>query len=125
MSDSVRPHRQQPTRLPRPWDSPGPFAYDKHPEYGTVGKWTQDHMEDVYERLGAHLGQVGPGALRKIPQESLDELKAIFDITGATRWMEIVEEKSREKAAEMGLTMEEYEAQAFNQTSTCHLTPQD
>ena len=23
MSDSVRPHRQQPTRLPRPWDSPG------------------------------------------------------------------------------------------------------
>ena len=23
MSDSVRPHRQQPSRLPRPWDSPG------------------------------------------------------------------------------------------------------
>ena len=23
MSDSVRPHRQQPTRLPGPWDSPG------------------------------------------------------------------------------------------------------
>ena len=23
MSDSVRPHGQQPTRLPRPWDSPG------------------------------------------------------------------------------------------------------
>ena len=23
LSDSVRPHRQQPTRLPRPWDSPG------------------------------------------------------------------------------------------------------
>ena len=23
MSDSVRPHRPQPTRLPRPWDSPG------------------------------------------------------------------------------------------------------
>ena len=23
MSDSVRPHKQQPTRLPRPWDSPG------------------------------------------------------------------------------------------------------
>ena len=23
MSDSVRPHRQQPTNLPRPWDSPG------------------------------------------------------------------------------------------------------
>ena len=23
VSDSVRPHRQQPTRIPRPWDSPG------------------------------------------------------------------------------------------------------
>ena len=23
MSDSVRPHRRQPTRLPGPWDSPG------------------------------------------------------------------------------------------------------
>ena len=23
MSDSVRPHRQQPTSLPHPWDSPG------------------------------------------------------------------------------------------------------
>ena len=23
MSDSVRPHRRQPTRFPRPWDSPG------------------------------------------------------------------------------------------------------
>ena len=23
VSDSVRPHRWQPTRLPRPWDSPG------------------------------------------------------------------------------------------------------
>ena len=23
VSDSVRPHRQQPTRLPCPWDSPG------------------------------------------------------------------------------------------------------
>ena len=25
-SDSVRPHRQQPTSLPRPWDSPGKNA---------------------------------------------------------------------------------------------------
>ncbi|KAM7236516.1 hypothetical protein CapIbe_012188, partial [Capra ibex] len=23
VSDSVRPQRRQPTRLPRPWDSPG------------------------------------------------------------------------------------------------------
>ena len=23
VSESVRPHRRQPTRIPRPWDSPG------------------------------------------------------------------------------------------------------
>ena len=104
---------------------PRTFSYENHPEYGPVGKWTAENLEDVYERLGAHLGQVGPGALRKIPQESLDELKAIFDLTGATRWMEIVEEKSREKAREMGLSIEEYEEQAFNRTSGCHLNNQD
>ena len=26
MSDSVRPHRRQPTRLPRPWDPPGKYT---------------------------------------------------------------------------------------------------
>ena len=26
LSDSVRPHRRQPTRLPHPWDSPGKNA---------------------------------------------------------------------------------------------------
>ena len=26
-SDSVRPHRRQPTRPPRPWDSPGKNTY--------------------------------------------------------------------------------------------------
>lgn len=45
---------------------PETFAYEKHPEYGTVGKWVKDNQKAVYERLGAHLGQLGPGALRKI-----------------------------------------------------------
>ena len=49
-----------------------------------------------------------------------DEIVRLF-----ARRMEIVEEKSREKAAEMGLTMEEYEAQAFTQTSSCHLNPEN
>ena len=37
MSDSVRPHRQQPTRLPRPWDSPGKntiYLYGNLPFFG-------------------------------------------------------------------------------------------
>ena len=42
--DSVRPHRRQPTRLPRPWDSPGkntgvgcqPKAYSLHNQIYTA-----------------------------------------------------------------------------------------
>jgi Heterodisulfide reductase, subunit C len=104
---------------------PRTFHYEQHPEYGLVGKWTNEHMEDVYERLGAHLDQIGPGALRKIPQESLDELKAIFDLTGATGWMETVEAESAKMAREMGLTLEEYEAKAFNETGPQHLNNGD
>ena len=33
MSDSVRPHRRQPTRLPHPWDSPG-----KNTGVGLIGQ---------------------------------------------------------------------------------------
>ena len=38
MSDSVRPHRRQPTRLPRPWDSPyeQSFKYAKNHEKITI-----------------------------------------------------------------------------------------
>lgn len=104
---------------------PRTFLYENHPEYGLVGKWVKGHLEDVYERLGAHLDQIGPGALRKIPQESLDELKAIFDLTGATKWMEIVESESAKVAAEMGLTLEEYEEKAFNETGSQHLNNGD
>ncbi len=100
---------------------PRTFHYKDHPEYGTVGKWINENMEAVYERLGAHLDQIGPGALRKIPQESLDELKAIFDVTGATHRMEVVEEASKKMAEKMGMTLEEYEQQAFDETSQEHL----
>lgn len=100
---------------------PRTFHYEEHPEYGLVGKWLNENMETIYERLGAHLDQVGPGALRKIPQESLDELKAIFDVTGGTERMKIVEEASRKVAAEMGMTLEELEEKSFNETSDVHL----
>ena len=46
--------------------------------------WEEKHLEDVFERLGGNLDGKGPGAMRRIPQEDLDQLKAIFDITGAT-----------------------------------------
>ena len=46
MSDSVRPHRQQPTRLPRPWDSPG-----KNTELYKKDLHNQDNHDGVITHL--------------------------------------------------------------------------
>ncbi len=62
----------------------------------------------------------GPGVLRKIPQEALDELKAIFDVTGGTDRIRLVEEYSEKKAEQMGMSPEEYEKMAFEYCSDKH-----
>lgn len=74
-----------------------------HPEQGPVWEWLQNNREAVLARVGANYKGKGVGALRQIPQESLDELKAIFDLTGATARYQAIEDFSRQKAAEMGL----------------------
>jgi heterodisulfide reductase subunit C len=59
--------------------------------------------------------------LRRIPQKDLDELKCIFDITGATERIETINKYSMEKARELGLTEEEYFMKVFTETEKDHL----
>ncbi|MBR1490791.1 MAG: 4Fe-4S dicluster domain-containing protein [Bacteroidales bacterium] len=99
---------------------PATFDWNDHKESGPVWKWHMDHLEKSLARLGVNYQGEGPGVLRKIPQESLDELKAIFDVTGATERIRLVEDYSRRKAEEMGLSLEEYERTAFEYSSDKH-----
>ena len=99
---------------------PETFDWNDHKESGPVWKWHMDHLEKSLARQGANYKGEGPGVLRTIPQESLDELKAIFDVTGATERIGLVEEFSRRKAEEMGLSMEEYAKNAFEYSSDKH-----
>ena len=99
---------------------PATFAFEDHPESGPVFQWALAHKEDVYARLGANYQGKGPGVLRRIPQADLDELKAIYDETGGTQRIELVERYSRAKAAEMGMTLDEYTAYTFNHCSPGH-----
>ena len=99
---------------------PETFSYADHPESGPVFEWALAHKEDVYKRLGANYMEDGPGILRRIPQEDLDELKAIYDETGGTERMELVERYSRQKAKEMGMTLEEYTSYTFTHCSPGH-----
>ncbi len=100
---------------------PDTFKWEEHVESGPVWKWHCEHKEDNFERLGANYKGEGPGILRQIPQESLDELKNIFEVTGAMERIRTVEEYSRKKAEEMGLSMEEYYDLTFSHSSPDHL----
>ena len=55
---------------------------DYHPEQGPVWEWYHEHIADVAPKLGANYHGKGPGTLRDIPQEDLDEVRRIFEVTG-------------------------------------------
>ena len=96
------------------------FGYKEHQEAGLVWEWVHDNIDDVFERLGANLDKDGPGAMRKIPQKDLDELKRIYDITGATERLEHVRQAGLKKAEELGLTEEEYCQKLYTECSPKH-----
>jgi len=104
---------------------PETFKYEDHPESGPVFEWVLNNRQDVYERMGANYMKSGKGALRKISQEDLDELQAIYDVTGGTERINLVEECSRKKAQEMGMTMEEYTKYTFEHCSPGHFNNEE
>ena len=81
---------------------------EAHPELGPVWEWEHAHLPEVFERLHGNLDKRGPGALRRIPEEDLAELKSIFDVTGTTELFDDIEHYSAEKARDMGLDMDAY-----------------
>jgi heterodisulfide reductase subunit C len=74
-----------------------------YPEQGPVWDWMQKNRKQVLERLGTSYGKEQSGSLRKIPEESLNNLKKIFDETGATRRFEKMEEYGRSNARKRGI----------------------
>lgn len=99
---------------------PRNFKFEMHPESGPVWKWEEDNLDDVFKRLGGNLDGEGPGILRKIPDESLAELKSIFDVTGGTERYQKIEEASKKKAEAMGMSDEEYFKHIYTTNSGEH-----
>ncbi len=54
------------------------------PEQGPVWDWLKKNRKSVLKKLGSSYGVEAAGSLRVIPESSMRDLKAIFDITGAT-----------------------------------------
>jgi heterodisulfide reductase subunit C len=89
------------------------ITYENHPEAGPIWEWMTNNAEPLFNRLGGNLDGKGGGVLRKIPQEDLDELKRIFEVTGGMKRYKQIEDYSAKKAEEMGVTMDEYINRAF------------
>jgi len=76
---------------------------EMYPEQGPVWDWYHKNREQILERLGASYGKEASGSLRKIPEESMNNLKKIFDETGATKRFEKIEEYGRANAQQQGI----------------------
>lgn len=98
---------------------------DMYPEQGPVWDWLQKNWSEVMARLGANYQGDGPGILRKIPEEALDEIREIFKVTGGDERFEKIEHFSREKAKELNLEFgegidNEYFSHIFSYNSNKH-----
>jgi len=80
---------------------------DLHPEQGPVWDWIQEHWDDLFKKMGANYKGDGPGILRKIPEEAMDEIRQIFKVTGGMKRFENIEKYSALKAKEMNMTLDE------------------
>jgi heterodisulfide reductase subunit C1 len=77
------------------------------PEQGPNWQWVLENIDLVFQKQGAHYQQEGSGAMRKVPDEDLEELKKIYKVTGAYERFRIIEDFSEKKAKEMGLQFDE------------------
>ncbi len=99
-----------------------------HPEQGPIWEYILENTDDVFERIGGQVNGIGTGPLRKIPQDALDELKKIFDVTGGTELFDQIEKYSKEKAAKMGLQFEsegidnDYFVEVYTSNNGTHTT---
>ena len=75
---------------------------ETYPEQGPVWDWMRKNRNSMMKRLGTSYSEDRSGTLRNTTQESLNDLKRIFDETGGTGRFEKIEKYSSEKAKELG-----------------------
>jgi heterodisulfide reductase subunit C len=80
---------------------------DLHPEQGPVWDWIQRNWKGIFNKLGANYKGEGPGILRKIPEEALEEIRKIFEVTGGMARFEKIENYSRKKAKELNMILDD------------------
>jgi heterodisulfide reductase subunit C len=87
---------------------------EMYPEQGPVWDWLRKNRESMLERLGTSYKKDQAGTLRNTSQESLNDLKKIFDETGGTRRFEKIEKYSSAKAKDLKINCKEEKTIAIN-----------
>lgn len=78
-----------------------------YPEQGPVWDWLKENRFEVLEKLSTNYNKTGKGTLRLTSEESLSDLKNIFDETGGTERLNLIEEYSQKAAEKMGIEFSE------------------
>lgn len=82
--------------------TPKLVAPSLHQEQGPVWKWIHENDKEVFSQYNPTYMQEGPGAMRRISDDALEELHRIFEVTGGMEFYDAIDKYSDEKAREMG-----------------------
>lgn len=55
---------------------------ERHPEQGPVWEWVYNNRESICDKLGGNYHKEGPGAQRKLDEQTFNEMQAIIELTG-------------------------------------------
>ncbi|MCX7697667.1 MAG: 4Fe-4S dicluster domain-containing protein [Bacteroidales bacterium] len=86
---------------------------DRFPEQGPTWQWVRDHRNEILSKVGASYQQKTAGPMRKIREEDLQELKKIFEVTGASQLFQLIDDYSRNVMMEENKSEEEYIREIF------------
>ena len=70
---------------------------ETHPEQGPIWKWYRDNIKEIAPKLGANYKGDGAGALRRIADTNLQEIREIFEATGALDFQNNIDWFSHQK----------------------------
>ena len=82
--------------------SPKLVKPEAHPEQGPVWEWIYEHDEDVFTRFNPNYNRAGAGAVRRLDEQTLGEIREIFRVSGGQEMFDTIERHSERKAREMG-----------------------
>lgn len=73
-----------------------------HQEQGPVWKWVWENDKEVFGMFNPTYMEEGPGAMRRIADDDLEEVRRIFEVTGGKEFFDTIDRCSDEKAKELG-----------------------